>query len=138
MGAAKANGIKVLYGVEGYLVEDDALIINDPNDKELSQSFVVFDIETTGFSNVNDKITEIGAVKIENFKVVDRFSELINPQKDISYKIQELTGITNDMVRDKPTIEEILPKFMEFVGDSVLVAHNAAFDVGFIKKNFIV
>ena len=134
MGAAKANGIKVLYGVEGYLVEDDALIINDPNDKELSQSFVVFDIETTGFSNVNDKITEIGAVKIENFKVVDRFSELINPQKDISYKIQELTGITNDMVRDKPTIEEILPKFMEFVGDSVLVAHNAEFDTGFISQ----
>lgn len=134
MGAAKANGIKVLYGVEGYLVEDDALIINDPNDKELSQSFVVFDIETTGFSNVNDKITEIGAVKIENFKVVDRFSELINPQKDISYKIQELTGITNDMVRDKPTIEEILPKFMEFAGDSVLVAHNAEFDTGFISQ----
>lgn len=134
MGAAKANDIKVLYGVEGYLVEDSKDIIEDANDKELSQSFVVFDIETTGFSNTNDKITEIGAVKIENFEIVDNFSELINPQKDISYKIQELTGITNDMVKDKPTIEEILPKFMEFIGDSVLVAHNAEFDIGFIRE----
>ncbi|RDY24753.1 PolC-type DNA polymerase III [Romboutsia maritimum] len=134
MSAAKGNDIKILYGVEGYLVDDDSLIIEYANDKELSQTFVVFDIETTGFSNTNDKITEIGAVKIEDFKIVDRFSELINPQKDISYKIQELTGITNDLVRDKPTIEEILPKFMEFVGDSVLVAHNAEFDTGFISQ----
>ena len=87
MGAAKGKDIKILYGVEGYLVEDSEDIIQDANDKELSQTFVVFDIETTGFSNTNDKITEIGAVKIENFKVVDKFSELINPQKDISYKI---------------------------------------------------
>ena len=103
--------------------------------KTLSQSFVVFDIETTGFSSTNDKITEIGAVKIENYKVVDRFSEFINPERDISYKIQNLTGITNDMVKDKPTIEEVFPKFLEFIGDSVLVAHNADFDMGFIKKN---
>ncbi len=134
MNASKGKDIKILYGVEGYLVEDDACIIQEPNDKELSQTFVVFDLETTGFSNTNDKITEIGAIKIENFKVVDRFSELINPQKDISYKIQELTGITNDMVKDKPTIEEILPKFIEFIGDSVLVAHNAEFDMGFINE----
>ncbi|WP_270646685.1 PolC-type DNA polymerase III [Paeniclostridium hominis] len=134
MDAAKKHGIKVIYGVEGYLVEDELPIIKDPNDKDLSQSFIVFDIETTGFSNTNDKITEIGAVKIENFKLVDRFSELINPEADISYKIQELTGITNDMVADKPTIEEILPKFLEFVGDSVLVAHNADFDMGFISQ----
>ncbi|MGL5347785.1 MAG: PolC-type DNA polymerase III [Peptostreptococcaceae bacterium] len=134
MGASKANDIKVLYGVEGYLVEDNALTIENPNDKELSQTFIVFDIETTGFSNTNDKITEIGAVKIENFKVVETFSELINPQRDISYKIQELTGITNDMVKDKPTIEEVLPRFIEFIGNSVLVAHNADFDMGFIKE----
>ena len=134
MGAAKKNGIKVIYGVEGYLVEDEVPIIKDANDKPLSQSFVVFDIETTGFSSTNDKITEIGAVKIENYKVVDRFSELINPEADISYKIQELTGITNDMVKDKPTIEEVLPRFLEFVGDSVLVAHNADFDMGFIAQ----
>lgn len=134
MNAAKANDIKVLYGVEGYLVEDSKDIIEEANEKDLSQTFVVFDIETTGFSNTNDKITEIGAVKIENFEIVDTFSELINPQKDISYKIQELTGITNDMVKDKPTIEQVLPKFLQFIGDSVLVAHNAEFDIGFIRE----
>ena len=134
MDAAKKHGIKVIYGVEGYLAEDEVPIVKDPNKKGLDQTFVVFDIETTGFSNTNDKITEIGAVKIENFKVVDRFSELVNPEVDISYKIQEFTGITNDLVSDKPTIEEILPKFLEFVGDSVLVAHNAEFDMGFISQ----
>ncbi|MFR4161481.1 MAG: PolC-type DNA polymerase III [Paraclostridium sordellii] len=134
MDAGKKHGIKVIYGVEGYLAEDEVPIVKDPNKKGLNQTFVVFDIETTGFSNTNDKITEIGAVKIENFKVVDRFSELVNPEVDISYKIQELTGITNDLVSDKPTIEEILPKFLEFVGDSVLVAHNAEFDMGFISQ----
>ena len=131
MDAGKANGIKILYGVEGYLVEDNAPIIREANDKDLSQTFVVFDLETTGFSNKNDKITEIGAVKVKNFEIVDRFNELINPEKDISYKVQELTGITNDLIKDKPTIDEILPKFMEFVGDSVLVAQNAEFDIGF-------
>lgn len=134
MDAGKANNIKILYGVEGYLVEDNALIIKDANDKDLSQSFVVFDLETTGFSNKNDKITEIGAVKVENFEIVDRFNELINPEKDISYTVQELTGITNDLIKDKPTIEEILPKFIEFIGDSVLVAHNADFDMGFLNQ----
>ncbi|CEO26834.1 PolC-type DNA polymerase III [Paraclostridium sordellii] len=134
MDAGKKHGIKVIYGVEGYLAEDEVPIVKEPNKKGLDQTFVVFDIETTGFSNTNDKITEIGAVKIENFKVVDRFSELVNPEVDISYKIQELTGITNDLVSDKPTIEEILPKFLDFVGDSVLVAHNAEFDMGFISQ----
>lgn len=134
MNAAKKEGIKVLYGVEGYLTEDNKDAIEDANDKSLSQEFVVFDLETTGFSNINDKITEIGAVKIRDFEIVDRFSELVNPEKDISYRVQELTGITNEMVKDKPTIEEILPKFMEFVGDDVLVAHNADFDTGFIMQ----
>lgn len=134
MDAGKSNNIKILYGVEGYLVEDNAPVIKNVNDESLSQTFVVFDLETTGFSNKNDKITEIGAVKIENFKVVDRFSQLINPQKDISYKVQELTGITNDLIKDKPTIEEVLPKFIEFIGDSVMVAHNADFDMGFMQQ----
>lgn len=134
MDAGKSNNIKILYGVEGYLVEDNLPVIQKANDKELSQTFVVFDLETTGFSNKNDKITEIGAVKVENFKVVDRFSQLINPEKDISYKVQELTGITNDLIKDKPTIEEVLPKFVEFIGDSVLVAHNADFDMGFMQQ----
>lgn len=134
MSAGASNGIKVIYGVEGYLVDDDTDLIVNANDLDFSQEFVVFDIETTGFSNVNDKITEIGAVKIKDFKVVERFSELINPQKDISYKIQELTGITNDMVKDKPTIEEVLPKFLDFCKGSVLVAHNSEFDISFIKE----
>lgn len=134
MDAGKANNIKILYGVEGYLVEDNLPVIQKANDKDLSQTFIVFDLETTGFSNKNDKITEIGAVKVENFKIVDRFSQLINPEKDISYKVQELTGITNDLIKDKPTIEEILPKFIEFIGDSVLVAHNADFDMGFMQQ----
>lgn len=134
MNAAKKAGIKVLYGVEGYLVEDNRDAIEDANDLPLSQEFVVFDIETTGFSNVNDKITEIGAVKIKDFEVVERFSRLVNPEKDISYRIQELTGITNEMVQNEPTIETVLPEFMEFVKGSVLVAHNADFDTGFIKQ----
>ena len=134
MDAGKSNNIKILYGVEGYLVEDNLPVVQNANDKDLSQTFVVFDLETTGFSNKNDKITEIGAVKVENFKVVDRFSQLINPEKDISYKVQELTGITNDLIKDKPTIEEVLPKFVEFIGDSVLVAHNADFDMGFMQQ----
>lgn len=134
MDAGKKFGIKVLYGVEGYFADNEASIIKNANSLPLSQTFVVFDIETTGFSNKNDRITEIGAVKIENFKIVDRFSELINPEIDIPYKIQELTGITNDLVKDKPNIEEVLPKFMEFVGDSTLVAHNSDFDTGFIRE----
>lgn len=134
MDAGKSNNIKILYGVEGYLVEDNIPVIQKANNKDLSQTFVVFDLETTGFSNKNDKITEIGAVKVENFKVVDRFSQLINPEKDISYKVQELTGITNNLIKDKPTIEEILPKFLDFIGDSVLVAHNANFDMGFMQQ----
>ncbi|MEG1408772.1 MAG: PolC-type DNA polymerase III [Terrisporobacter sp.] len=134
MDAGKANNIKILYGVEGYLVEDNLPVVENSNDLNLSQTFVVFDLETTGFSNKNDKITEIGAVKIENFKVIDRFSQLINPEKDISYKVQELTGITNDLIKDKPKIEEVLPKFVDFIGDSVLVAHNAAFDMGFMNQ----
>ncbi len=134
MDAGKANNIKILYGVEGYLVEDNVPVIKNANDKDLSQSFVVFDLETTGFSNKNDKITEIGAVKVENFKIVDRYSQLINPERDISYKVQELTGITHDLIKDKPTIEKVLPEFIEFIGDSVLVAHNAEFDMGFMQQ----
>lgn len=134
MSAGKSNDIKIIYGVEGYLVEDEIDLIENANDKDFNQEFVVFDIETTGLSSTNDKITEIGAVKIKNKSVVDRFSHLINPEKDISYKIQELTKITNDMVKDKPKIEEILPKFLDFCKDSILVAHNAEFDIGFIRQ----
>ncbi|MBC2575868.1 PolC-type DNA polymerase III [Peptostreptococcus canis] len=135
MNAAKGKDIKVIYGVEAYLVDDNQDIIQDANDKDFNQRFVVFDIETTGLSTMNDKITEIGAVLIENGKITDNFSEFVNPEMDIPYKIQELTGITNEMVSDAKTIEDVLPRFMNFVKDSVLVAHNANFDTGFILEN---
>ena len=135
MDAAKKNKIKVIYGVEGYLVDDGVPIVINNQNENIDDCFVVFDIETTGLSSENDRITEIGAVKIENGKIVDRFNEFVNPGIDIPYKITELTGITNDMVEGADSIEEILPKFLEFAKGSVVVAHNAAFDAAFIKKN---
>lgn len=135
MDAAKKNKIKVIYGVEGYLVDDGVPIVINNKDENLDDRFVVFDLETTGLSSENDKIIEIGALKIENGKIVDRFSEFVNPGIDIPYKIIELTGITNDNVSDADSIEKILPKFLEFAKDSVLVAHNSDFDASFIKKN---
>ncbi|WP_369700394.1 PolC-type DNA polymerase III [Clostridium estertheticum] len=135
MDAAKKNKIKVIYGVEGYLVDDGVPIVINNKGETLDDRFVVFDLETTGLSSENDKIIEIGALKIENGKIVDRFSEFVNPGIDIPYKIIELTGITNDNVSDAASIEEVLPKFLEFTKDSVLVAHNSDFDASFIKKN---
>lgn len=134
MSAGKKHEIKILYGVEGYLIDDLSRVLKEHNELPLSQDFVVFDIETTGLSSATEKITEIGAVKISNYEIVDRFSELVNPEKPIPSKITELTGITNDMVRDKRTIEEVLPDFLEFVGESMLVAHNSDFDTGFIRE----
>ncbi|EOD00618.1 PolC-type DNA polymerase III [Caldisalinibacter kiritimatiensis] len=134
MSAAKKYGIKVLYGVEGYLVNDSKAIVKNFSNQTLDCEYVVFDIETTGFSPVNDRITEIGAVKIKNNQIVDRYNQLINPQIKIPEKIVELTGITDELVKDKPTIEEVITEFLDFVGDSVLVAHNASFDMGFIKE----
>jgi len=131
--ASKKHGVKVIYGVEGYFVNDGTPIVYNPRNINFSDEFVVFDIETTGLSAINDKITEIGAVKIKNGKITDEFSELINPGIKIPDNIVKLTGITDDMVRDKDTIEAILPKFLEFVGNAPLVAHNANFDCGFIK-----
>lgn len=135
MDASKKHGVKAIYGVEGYLVDDTKPVIKNPNKLPLSQTFVVFDLETTGFSNKNDKITEIGAVKIENYEIIDRFSVLVNPEKPIPHKVQELTGITNDMVKNERIIEQVLPDFLDFIKDSVLVAHNAEFDIGFIREN---
>lgn len=134
MGAAKKHGIKVLYGLEGYVVNDIVTIVSRPMDKPLDCSYVVFDIETTGLSPRNDRITEIGAVKIEKGVIVDRFSHLINPEITIPKKIIELTGITDEMVMDKPTIDRVLPQFLDFIKGSTLVAHNATFDMGFIQE----
>ena len=133
--AGKKNGVKILYGVEGYLVDNGTPVVSNGDEGDLDGEFVVFDIETTGFSNKNDKIIEIGAVKLKDGEVVDRFSRFVNPQRTIPAVIIELTGITDEMVKDEQLIEDVLPEFMEFVGDATLVAHNAAFDIGFIKKN---
>lgn len=135
MNAAKKSNIKVIYGIEAYLVDDGVPIVSKTGDKTIEDTFVVFDLETTGFSSKNDKIIEIGAVKIENGKVIDRFSEFVNPERNIPDKITELTSITDNMVEDKETIDKILPRFIDFIGESVVVAHNADFDVSFINKN---
>ena len=126
--------IKILYGVECYLVDDSRNIVTNSSDMALKGEYVVFDLETTGLSSANEAITEIGAVKVKNGEIVDSFNEFVNPGKPIPPKIVELTGITDSMVADAPYIDEILPKFYEFVGNSVLVAHNAGFDTSFIKK----
>ncbi|SFC73723.1 PolC-type DNA polymerase III [Clostridium uliginosum] len=133
--ASKKNKIKILYGVEGYLVDNGVPIVINEKGNSLEDTFVVFDIETTGFSPVNDKIIEIGAVKIKNGEVIDKFSCFVNPERDIPYKITELTSINSDMVKNEENIQNVLPKFMEFCGECVIVAHNASFDTGFIKKN---
>ena len=131
----KKNNIKVIYGVEGYLVDNGTPIVINENGAKFSDEFVVFDIETTGFSSKNDKIIEIGAVKIKGYEIIDRFSCFVNPQDSIPYKITELTGITDEMVENEPTIDKILPEFIKFIGESVIVAHNANFDMSFINKN---
>ncbi|MBU5677456.1 PolC-type DNA polymerase III [Alkaliphilus sp. MSJ-5] len=133
MDAGKKYGVKVIYGMEGYLVDDEVNLIEGEEEYSLDDEFVIFDIETTGLSSKNDEITEIGAVKIKNNMIIDSFSALINPEKSIPEKIVELTGITNDMVKDKPTIATVLPEFLEFIGNSPVVAHNADFDTGFIR-----
>ena len=126
---------KVIYGVEGYLVDDKKEIVTNGKGQTLDESFVVFDIETTGFSPVTNRIIEIGAVKVVNGEITDRFSTFVNPEVPIPFEIEKLTSINDSMVIDSDTIEVILPQFLEFVGDSILVAHNANFDVSFIKEN---
>ena len=126
---------KVIYGVEAYLVDDSKDVVMHSKGQNLQGNFVVFDLETTGFSPVNNRIIEIGAVKVEHGEITDRFSTFVNPQVPIPFRIEELTSINDNMVMDAPAIEEILPQFLEFVGDAVLVAHNAGFDVSFIEEN---
>jgi len=134
MKAGKENDIKIIYGVEGYLVDDLEAVIWGDYKGDLDQTFVVFDIETTGLSPMKDEIIEIGAVKIEKGLITAQFSTFINPGFPIPYRITNLTGINDNMVKDAPNISEALPKFLNFCGDSILVAHNAKFDTGFIKN----
>ncbi len=134
MNLSKSLGIKILYGMEGYLINDKKEIVTNFDDNKNYSTFVVFDIETTGLSAINDMITEIGAVKIRDGEIIDTYSQLINPERPIPELITNITGITDDMVKDKPAIKEVILDFIKFIGDDVLVAHNASFDVGFIRE----
>lgn len=131
----KEDPFKILYGVEGYVVDDLTEIAVGAGEESLDGTYVVFDLETTGFSSIRDRIIEIGAVKVVNGEITDSFSTFVNPGRPIPFEITQLTSITDEMVIDYPDIETILPQFLEFVGDAVLVAHNAGFDVGFIEQN---
>ncbi len=132
--AEKAKAFKILYGCEIYLVDDVQGIVKRDMGQKLDHETVVFDIETTGFSKQSDKIIEFGAVKLVNNEIVDRFSCFVNPEMPIPSRIVELTHITDDMVSGAETIDVVMPKFLEFCGDSVIVAHNASFDTGFVGQ----
>lgn len=132
---SKDDDFKIIYGVEAYLVDDLKETVTDSKNQGLDDAYVAFDLETTGLSPLTCKIIEIGAVKIEGGEVTGRFSEFVNPQVPIPYRIEELTGIRDDMVLDAKTIDQVLPAFMEFCEGAVMVAHNAEFDMGFIQKN---
>lgn len=129
------DGFKLIFGCEGYFVDDLKNLVINPKGQDLNTEYIVFDIETTGLSQKKNKIIEIGAVKVKDGEEIDRFSEFINPEEPIPYSIEQLTSITDEMVMHAPTVDVILPKFLEFCGDDIVVAHNAAFDTGFIKKN---
>ena len=138
-GAPKVAGtdedIKILYGCEGYYVNDvdDIAAVFGSQDGLLTEEFVAFDLETTGLNSREDQIIEIGAVVMKDGKEIDRFQTFVDPHQKLQSVTSELTGITDEMLRGAPSIEEILPKFLEFVGDRILVAHNADFDTGFIQ-----
>lgn len=126
---------KIIYGVEAYLVDDTRQIVINSMGQNFNDTFVVFDLETTGFSAEVDRIIEIGAVKIKNGEIVDNFSKFVNPKIPIPFRIEKLTGINDSMVMEAESIEKILPEFLEFCGDAVMVAHNAGFDTSFIINN---
>ena len=138
-GAPKIAGtdetIKVLYGCEGYFVNDvdDRIVVHGNREMDFQDEYVAFDLETTGLSSQHDRIIEIGAVRMQKGQEIDRFQTFVNPGQPLDRKIVELTGITDEMLRDAPKIEDVLPQFLKFVGDRVLVAHNADFDTGFIR-----
>ncbi|WP_338949528.1 PolC-type DNA polymerase III [Fusobacterium nucleatum] len=128
--------MKAIFGCEMYMIDDEAPMVTNPKDKKIDdEEFVVFDIETTGLNSHTNEIIEIGAVKIKSGRIVDRYSQLINPGRPIPYHITEITSITDEQVANEPKIDKVIGKFVDFVGDAVLVAHNAPFDMGFIKRD---
>ncbi|WP_025691711.1 PolC-type DNA polymerase III [Paenibacillus zanthoxyli] len=134
--AAKKNGIKMLYGVEANVVNDAVNVVENPQPLELkTATYVVFDIETTGLSITRNNITELAAVKMQGGQEIDRYTTFVNPHEKIPYHIQQLTNITDDMVKDAPDLEPVLHDFVNFAQDAVLVAHNARFDMGFIQAS---
>ena len=132
--ASQRTGVKVIYGLEGYMIDDLNIALQTDFEMDKKDRFVVFDIETTGLDPMRDGITEIGAVLVENGEVTDRFHTLVNPEMPIPENIVELTGITDEMVKDCPTASQVIPAFLDFAKDAVLVAHNASFDMGFIHQ----
>lgn len=135
--AGKKNNIKVLYGVEANLVDDGVPIAYNEQDIDLkTATYVVFDVETTGLSAVYDTIIELAAVKINNGEIIDRFEAFANPHHPLSQTTIELTGITDDMVKDAPEVDDVLRDFHKWTGDSILVAHNASFDMGFLNQGY--
>ena len=134
LGKAVAD-LKVIYGVEAYLVPDKDSCVSFTKGQELDTEYCVLDIETTGLSFRTEKITEFGIMKYKNGEVIDSFECFVNPEKPIPEEVVNITHITDEMVKNAPTIDQIMPKVLDFIGDSVLVAHNADFDIGFIKYN---
>ena len=133
--ASKKIGIKPIYGIEAYVFDDEFPVMISLPEKPISDvTFVIVDIETTGLCFDGDEIIEIGAMKILNNEIIDRFSSFVKPCKSIPANIINLTGITNEMLRSAPPIDQVLPAFMEFLDDGVFVAHNAEFDSGFIRR----
>ena len=126
------DDIKIIYGVEAYLVDDLIDTVVNGKGQDFTGEFVVFDLETTGIGATSNEIIEIGAVRVVNNVITDKFSTFVNPGRPIPYNIQELTSINDEMVADAPSIDKALPDFLEFCGNAVLVAHNASFDTGFI------
>ena len=127
--------MKVIYGVEAYLAPDNTAVVTNPKGQDIDTTYCVLDLETTGFSAITEKITEIGIMKYKDGEVIDEFSCFVNPEKHIPERVTEVTNITDDMVKDAETIDKVFPKVLEFIKDSVLVAHNASFDMGFLKQN---
>ena len=130
--------IKIIYGVEAYLAPDNTKTVYNGKGQSIDTTYCVLDLETTGFSAVTEKITEVGIMKVKNGEVIGEFSTFVNPEKHIPERVTEVTNITDEMVKDADTIEKVFPKILEFLGDdkeTVIVAHNANFDVGFLKQN---